>query len=103
MVPYYPISDAAMRQIIKLQLGRIATRLRTNHNASFTYKDELIECIVGRCREVETGTHNVDHILTRTLLPEISQEILGRMAQGQSISSVEVSVDDKGAFRYAIT
>jgi type VI secretion system protein VasG len=102
VVPYYPISDAVMRQIIKLQLGRIATRLRLNHKASFTYNDELVECTLRRCREVETGARNVDHILTRTLLPEISQEILGRMAQGQSISSVEVSVDDKGAFHYAI-
>ena len=102
VVPFYPISDAVMRQIIKLQLGRIGRRMRENHNAVFSYADELIDCIAGRCREVESGARNVDHILTRTLLPEISQEVLGRMATGQSISKVHVSVDDKGAFQYAI-
>jgi type VI secretion system protein VasG len=103
VVPFYPISDAVMRQIIKLQLGRIARRMRENHHAVFSYDDALIDCIAGRCREVETGARNVDHILTRTLLPEISQELLGRMAQGQTISRAHVSVDDKGAFKYAIT
>jgi type VI secretion system protein VasG len=77
--------------------------MRQNHNAIFSYSDELIDCIAGRCREVETGARNVDHILTRTLLPEISQEVLGRMAQGQGISGVHVSVDEKGAFSYNIT
>jgi type VI secretion system protein VasG len=102
VVPYYPISDAIMRQIIKLQLGRIVRRMRENHNADFDYGEELIECIAGRCREVETGARNVDHILTRTLLPEISQEILARMAKGQAISKVHVSADEKGGFQYTI-
>jgi type VI secretion system protein VasG len=102
LVPYFPISDAVMRQIITLQLGRIGRRMRENHNVVFSYSDELVEHIAGRCHEVETGARNVDHILTRTLLPEISQEVLGRMAQGQAISKVNVSVDDKGAFRYSI-
>jgi type VI secretion system protein VasG len=102
VVPFYPISDAVMRQIIKLQLGRIGRRMRENHGALFTYADELIDCIARRCHEVETGARNVDHILTRTLLPEISQEVLGRMAEGRSITKVHVSVDDKDAFRYSI-
>jgi type VI secretion system protein VasG len=102
VVPFYPISDAVMRQIIKLQLSRIGRRMRENHGADFTYSEQLIDCIAGRCREVETGARNVDHILTRTLLPEISQEVLGRMADGRSIGKVHVSVDDKGAFLYSI-
>jgi type VI secretion system protein VasG len=102
LVPFYPISDAVMRQIIKLQLGRIARRMRENHNAVFSFGDELIDCIASRCREVETGARSVDHILTRTLLPEISQAVLGRMASGQAISKAHVSVDDKGAFVYSI-
>jgi type VI secretion system protein VasG len=102
VVPYYPISDGVMRQIIKLQLDRIGRRMRENHNALFSYDDSLIDCIGGRCREVETGARNVDHILTRSLLPEISQEILGRMARGEAITKAHVSVDEKGAFRYSI-
>ena len=55
VVPYYPISDDVMRQIIRLQLGRIGRRMRENHNAEFSYSDDLVDCIAGRCREVESG------------------------------------------------
>ncbi len=100
IVPYYPISDDVMRRIIKLQLGRVAQRLKENHRARFTYSDDLIDCIAGRCHEVQSGARNVDHILTRTLLPEISQEVLTRMAAGQALTSVHISVSEKGDFVY---
>jgi type VI secretion system protein VasG len=103
VVPYYPISDSVMRQIIRLQLGRIGKRMRENHNAQFSYTDELVEGIAGRCHEVQSGARNVDHILTRTLLPEISQEVLTRMAEGRTLSRVHVTVDDKGSFQYSLT
>jgi type VI secretion system protein VasG len=103
LVPYFPISDDIMKQIIVLQLGRIARRLKENHKAQFTYSDDLVANVAGRCKEVESGARNVDHILTRTLLPEMSREFLTRMAAGDRISHVHVSVDDKGAFQYTIT
>ena len=102
IVPYYPISDAVMRQIIRLQLGRIAQRIRENHNAQFSYSDELVDSIAARCHEVQSGARNVDHILTRTLLPEISQEVLTRMAEGRVLTKVHISIGDKGAFQYSL-
>jgi type VI secretion system protein VasG len=102
VVTYFPISDTVLRQIIRLQLGRIGQRLRQNHKAQFTYAEPLIEVIANRCREVESGARNVDHILTRTLLPEMSQEILGRMSRGEGLSKVHVTIDNQGAFQYAI-
>jgi type VI secretion system protein VasG len=103
VVPYYPIADDAMRKIIELQLGRIRARLLEGSRAQFTYDDALVGEIARRCTEVESGARNVDHILTRTLLPEISQEFLARMAAGETVAKVHVSVDEDGAFRYAIT
>jgi type VI secretion system protein VasG len=102
-VPYYPISDKVMREIIKLQLGRIGSRLAENHGSRFSYDDAVINEIANRCKEVESGARNVDHILTRTLLPEMSGEFLSRMASGASISRVHVSVGEKGVFQYDIT
>ncbi len=102
VVPYYPISDAVMRQIIRLQLAHITRRMWQNHRAQFGYSDELVESIAGRCREVESGARNVDHILTRSLLPEISREVLARMAEGRTLSTVHVGVDDKGSFQYSL-
>jgi type VI secretion system protein VasG len=103
LVPYYPIGDEVMKQIVTLQLGRIARRMKENHKAQFTYSDELVGNIAGRCKEVESGARNVDHILTRSLLPEMSQEFLTRMAAGESILRVHVSINGEGAFQYAIS
>jgi type VI secretion system protein VasG len=103
VVPYYPIGDESMRRIIELQLGRIRARLQENNRVRFTYDDTLVAEIARRCTEVESGARNVDHILTRTLLPEISREYLARMASEASIARVHVGVDeDGGGFRYQI-
>ncbi len=102
LVPYYPLTDGVMKTIIELQLGRIARRVGENYKAAFTYGPELVSHILERCREVQSGARNVDHILTRSLLPELSAEFLSRMASGQPIASVQVSLDGKGNFQYRI-
>jgi type VI secretion system protein VasG len=103
VVPYLPLADDVIRQIIHLQLGRIARRVRENHKAEFAYDEAVVNTIAGRCKEVESGARNVDHILTATLLPEISREVLARMAEGRTLSRIEVSADAEGKFVYQIT
>jgi type VI secretion system protein VasG len=102
VVPYYPISDSALRTIIELKLGKIRRRLLETHHVPFTYSDDLVTEVSKRCTEVESGARNVDHILTGTLLPAISSELLTRMAEGLKLTSVNVGVDEKGAFQYEI-
>ena len=103
IVPYYPIADDIMKKIIELQLGRIQKRLFENHRAQFSYDRALVDEVARRCTEVESGARNVDHILTRTLLPEISKEFLARMANGEAIGRVHVSVGGQGGFQYEIS
>jgi type VI secretion system protein VasG len=103
VVPYYPIADDVMRRIIELQLGRICARLQENHRALFSYDKALITEIARRCTEVESGARNVDHILTRTLLPEVSREFLARMAVGERVSRVHVAVASSGGFFYEVS
>jgi type VI secretion system protein VasG len=102
VVPYFPLSDEVLRSIIELQLGRIRQRVEDNYKAHFTYAPELVAHIGARCKEVESGARNVDHILTRTLLPELSAELLERMALGQSIATVHVGLNPAGGFHYEI-
>lgn len=102
VVPYYPITDDVMRRIVELQLGRVRDRLLENHRARFSYDEALVTAIASRCIEVESGARNVDHILTRTLLPEISRTFLARMAEGDTIAQVHLSVDNAGNFQYDI-
>ena len=103
IVPYYPIADDIMKKIIELQLGRIQKRLFENHRAQFSYDRALVDEVARRCTEVESGARNVDHILTRTLLPEISKEFLARMASGDAIGRVHITVGNQGGFQYEIS
>jgi type VI secretion system protein VasG len=101
-VPYYPISDDILRLIVKLQLGKIKKRIADNHNAQFSYDDSVIETVAKRCTDVDSGARNVYNILTGTLLPEMSGEVLSRMASGEGIKRVHVSVGDDERFVYTI-
>ncbi|MFO1159794.1 MAG: type VI secretion system ATPase TssH [Reyranellaceae bacterium] len=102
LVPYFPLSDDIIRQIVVMQLERIRSRVRDSHRASFSWAPQLVETIAARCTESTSGARNVENILTRTLLPELSAEVLSRLADGESISSVHVDVDTDGAFKLSI-
>ena len=102
VVPYYAIGDTVLEQIIRLKLDRIAARVAVNHKAVFDYDDKLVEAVLARCTEVDTGARNVDHILNGTLLPEIAGNVLTRMAEGGAIERIKVSAAKSGDFKYAV-
>jgi type VI secretion system protein VasG len=102
IVPYYPLSDQVMRKIIVLKLGKVGRRIEEHYKATFSYAPALVDTIARRCTEVDTGARNVDHILTRTLLPEMSTEFLARIAEGKTIREVRITVADDETFRYEI-
>ncbi len=101
VVPYYPIRDEALKKIIVLKLGKIQRRIQENHKISLTYDDKFIDAVASRCTEVESGARNVDNILTNSLLPDISRQILGRMAEGEKLSSIRVGIGADGGFEYS--
>jgi type VI secretion system protein VasG len=101
-VPYFPLSEPVLKQIVELQLRKIGDRLKINHKATFAYDPAVVTTIVARCKEVESGARNVDHILTGTLLPTVSRELLTRMAEGRSVGRVHVGVNGSGDFTYAV-
>jgi type VI secretion system protein VasG len=103
IIPFYPLSDDVMRGIIKLKLRHIVRRVRENYRAALEYTDQVVDTILSRCQEVASGARNVDNIVNRTLLPQLSAEFLARMAGEQSISAVNVDIGDDGRFLYRIT
>jgi type VI secretion system protein VasG len=102
VVPFYPLSDEVMRKIIRLKLGKVAKRVQEHYRASFQYTPQLVDAIAMRCTEVDTGARNVDHILTRSLLPQMAAEFLARLAEGKPIVAVEISAGGDGSFQYKI-
>ena len=102
LVPYFPLPDAIIRQIVGMQLERIRARVLDTYRATFEWEPELVDRIAARCTEGSSGARNVENILTRTLLPELSAEVLARLADGESISSVHAAVKPDGLFFFKI-
>ncbi|MGD0225787.1 MAG: type VI secretion system ATPase TssH [Terriglobia bacterium] len=101
LIPFYPIREDSLKLIIQLKLGRIQKRIEENHKIRLTYDPALVDTVASRCTEVESGARNVDNILTNTLLPDISRQLLGRMAEGEKVASVHVGIGADGAFVYS--
>ena len=101
VVPYYPVRDEALKKIIVLKLGKIQRRVQENHKINLTYDDKMIDEVAKRCTEVESGARNVDNILTNSLLPDISRQLLGRMAEGEKLNSIHVGIGTDGQFVYS--
>jgi len=100
IIPYYPVRDEALKNIIRLKLGKIQKRLMENHKLELTYAPELVDEVANRCTEVESGARNVDNILTNTLLPDMSRELLMSMAEGAKLNRVHVGLGEGGKFAY---
>ena len=101
LIPYYPVRDEALKRIIVLKLEKIRRRLRENHKLELIYDDALIESVASRCTEVESGARNIDNILTNTLLPDMSRELLSSMAEGRPLGSIRVGIGEGGSFVYS--
>jgi type VI secretion system protein VasG len=101
VVPYYPLSDAMLDSIIRLQLGRIERRIVQQHKVPFAYDDEVVALIRRRCTELESGGRMIDAILTNTVLPRISQEFLVRLRDEAPVEAVRIAVEnDAFAYRF---
>ncbi len=101
IVPYLPIRDEALKQIIRLKIGKVQRRLQETHGITFEFDERLLDEIAKRCTEVESGARNVDNILSNTLLPELSRQLLGRMAEEQQTERVLVGLGPDGKFEYS--
>ena len=101
VIPYFPLSDEMIDAIATLQLEKIRGRIEAAHGASFEYDDDVLALLRSRCTELESGGRMIDAILTNTMLPSISREVLGSMIEGRTLSRIAVSAPN-GEFEYEI-
>lgn len=100
ILPYFPLSDEVMKKIIRLKMGKVQRRIMENYKASLEFGDDVVDAIAARCTEVDTGARNVDKILNKSLLPELSGEFLSAMSDGTDVKSVKIGIGDDGQFTY---
>ena len=93
-IPYYPLSDEMLGQIVVLQLERVKKRIESRYKIPFQYGDDVVDLVVSRCTESDSGGRMIDAILTNSMLPEVSGEFLRRMMEGLPVRSVRVGVSD---------
>lgn len=91
-IPYFPLSPEMIAQITRLQLDRIKKRVAASHGVPFTYSEAVVDLIVSRCQELESGGRMIDAIVTNTMLPDISNEFLRRMFEGHQVTRVAIDV-----------
>lgn len=100
IVPFYPLMPDVLGEIVRLKLDKVGKRLRESQKMAFHYSDAVVEAITARCTDVDTGARNIDHIVNRTLLPEIATEIIGRMGEEYASESLSVDIGPDGGFLY---
>ncbi|QHF45560.1 ClpV1 family T6SS ATPase [Pseudomonas sp. S35] len=102
VVPYYPLNDAMLDRIIRLQLRRIEQRIADGHKLPFSYSDDVVRLIASRCTELDSGGRMIESILSHSMLPAISREFLNRLLLGSPATHVRVDVEG-GEFTYVFT
>jgi type VI secretion system protein VasG len=99
-IPYFPLSNSMLDGIVRLQLGRIDRRIRDNHGASFVYVDAVVDHIVSKCNDPDSGGRMIDNIITNTLLPALSREFLRKSLAKEEIREARVTIENND-FAYA--
>jgi type VI secretion system protein VasG len=99
VIPFYPLSDDVLVQVIRLKLDKIKKRMAVSHQAELVFDEKLVEAVLMRCTEVDSGARNVDHVLNGTVLPEMAEMILTRMADGKSFDRIKLSANKSGVLK----
>jgi len=98
IAPFYTLPPEIMKEIVSLKLDKLAARVADTHKMKFSYAPEVVNQIATRCTEVETGARNIDHIMSGTILPQMSREILARMSEEAMPSEVRLGLAKDGGF-----
>ncbi len=102
VLPFVPLSDEAMTEIIHHKLNKVSQRLHSHHKLSLNYEESLVEFVLGNCRLAETGARNIDAVVNRQLLPQLSTQLLVH-DKDDSHTQITVSVDEQGTLTYAFS
>ncbi|MBH0085460.1 type VI secretion system ATPase TssH [Psychrobacter sp. SCQQ22] len=102
VIPYYPLTDDALAEIIRLKLDKITGRIRDNYDVPCVIDPEVIELILSRCHEVDSGARNADAIISHTLLPQLAGQLLAHDDSQSVLKKITVFVDDEDNFAYRL-
>ncbi|WP_180072975.1 type VI secretion system ATPase TssH [Acinetobacter sp. YH12200] len=92
IVPYYPLHDELLIRIIQHKLAKIIQRIQQQYAMQVTYNEDVLELLLSRCTEVDSGARNIDHILNASILPALATEILMAMSEEKLPKLIHIDV-----------
>jgi len=98
LIPYLTLKTDVLKDIVVLKMDKLVRRLAENHKMQLVYSPAVVEQIAARCTEVETGARNIDYIMSGSIMPRMSQEILSRMSEGEMPSQINLDLAEDGTF-----
>jgi type VI secretion system protein VasG len=99
VVPFFTLPPEILKDIVVLKLEKLVNRLAETHKMKLVYTQKVVDQIAARCTEVETGARNIDYIMTGSIMPRMSQEILTRMGEGAVPAEVRLDLAKDGTFK----
>ena len=102
IIPFYPLDDDILMKISEINMRKIAKRLGEQYGASFSYDEDVLLHIVGRCQDTDTGARNIENIISRSMLPALASLCLSRLAEDLPIEKVHIAASEEGEFTYEI-
>jgi type VI secretion system protein VasG len=103
IVPFAPLPKDVLREIVEMRLRQLSSRLEATHRIATAFAPELVESLVGRCTEAETGARNVEHVIRGTLMPALSRSLLEKLSAGERPTKLAVGLDGAGEFTLELT
>jgi type VI secretion system protein VasG len=101
IAPFFTIDEATLKEITDLKLNKIVRRMQDTHDMKLVFEPTVRDAIASRCKEVETGARNIDHIIRGNLLPQMSTQLLQKMSEGQMPAGMNVGIGKEGEFTFS--
>lgn len=95
IVPYYPIEQDVLEDLISLKLDRFGQRL-VPRKVAFDYSECLVATLAERCSQTESGARIIDRLIERSIQSQVVDRLLQAMAGGPAVKHAHATVDVDG-------
>ncbi|MFQ5590625.1 MAG: type VI secretion system ATPase TssH [Phycisphaerae bacterium] len=103
VIPFMTLEKEILKSIARMKVGKVAKRLADAHGMTLTVEDAAYERIAEQCNQVDVGARQIDHVLDRAILPEMSRRLLEQMTEPVMPTTVTMGTDESGEFTFAFS
>ena len=88
VVPYLPLGESVLREIIIAKLAALTERLELRYKAQVSCDEMLTDEIIRRATRTENGARIVEAIIDGQMLPPIALALLNKLANKEPVLSI---------------